>query len=88
MLTFVYFLLWLLLSVGFTFLVTIYVQLAWACPQINNQSTDCPEKYFRFGEAGGRYRGMCWSEIYRFCACSMYVTFSFVVLDIIIIVEK
>ena len=36
--TFFYFLLWLMLSIALSFLVTIYIQLAWACPQLRENN--------------------------------------------------
>ena len=51
--TFFYFLLWLLLSVVLSLLVTIYIELAWACPQLGVSSqpnqVGIMESCFEFG---------------------------------------
>ena len=54
LLMFLYFLLWLSLSVVLSLLVTIYIELAWACPQLGvNDSqpnqVSIMDKCFEFG---------------------------------------
>jgi len=47
---FVFFVLWLLLSVGITMLVTLYIQLAWTCPQVDNSPSAVTTQHcFQFG---------------------------------------
>ena len=53
-LTFLYFLLWLCLSIVLSLLVTIYIRLAWACPQLGVNSSQpnrvgIMDKCFEFG---------------------------------------
>ena len=45
-LTFLYFLLWLLLSVALSLVLAVYIQLAWACPTITDNAS--PETCFTF----------------------------------------
>lgn len=54
LLTFLYFLLWLSLSIVLSLLVTIYIELAWACPQLGVSSSQpnqvgIMDKCFEFG---------------------------------------
>lgn len=54
LLTFLYFLLWLSLSIVLSLLVTIYIELAWACPQLGVNSSQpnqvgIMDKCFEFG---------------------------------------
>ena len=54
LLTFLFFLLWLSLSIVISLLVAIYIQLAWACPQLGVSSgqpnqVGIMDKCFEFG---------------------------------------
>ena len=54
LLTFLYFLLWLSLSIVLSLLVTIYIELAWACPQLGVNDSQpnqvgIMDKCFEFG---------------------------------------
>ncbi|XP_064405723.1 uncharacterized protein LOC135350810 isoform X2 [Halichondria panicea] len=75
-LTFVYFLLWLLLSVGLTLLVTLYVQLAWACPQVTSDPTGT---CFSFEGGTGAAMEVCVRELDVLCRQGLTIGLAFAI---------
>jgi len=79
-LTFVYFLLWLVMAVLLGAVTAVYIQLAWGCPQIGDLTGADGLACFQFGsDDSGSLVNVCVRELGDLCSVGLRIGLSFAI---------